>query len=79
MIISPEPTSLTDRASSVNPRVEKYRNHRSTGGIWLRLTKKLDRPVNYGRKQQVINLPSVCHEEQVAKRAQEDRDAAVSE
>lgn len=42
MIIRPDPTSLIESASSVYPRVEKYRSQRRTGGIWLILTKKLD-------------------------------------
>jgi len=32
-ICNPDPTSLIARASRVYPRVEKYLNHRKTGGI----------------------------------------------
>jgi hypothetical protein len=32
-ICNPDPTSLIASASSVYPRVEKYLNHRKTGGI----------------------------------------------
>ena len=38
-IISPDDTSFTVSASSAKPSVEKYRSHRRTGGMLLRLTK----------------------------------------
>lgn len=40
-ICNPDPTSLIASASSVYPRVEKYLNHRKTGGICAILTKNL--------------------------------------
>jgi hypothetical protein len=40
-IFNPDPTSFTDKASSMKPNVEKYLSHLRTGGMLLILTKKL--------------------------------------
>ena len=66
MIINPDPTSLTESASSVYPNVEKYRNHLKTGGIWLILTKNLSGELAQQTKSPFEDSsPSIGHQEEV--------------
>lgn len=84
MIFRPDPTSLTARASSENPSVEKYRSHRSTGGMFPRLTKKLKCQLQSSSSRtrgpdRAADIPGICHEEQVAQTGDEDGDSALPE
>jgi hypothetical protein len=55
-ICNPDPTSLIARASSVYPRVEKYLNHRRTGGIWAIFTKNLIYQLSLSLSLEVLSM-----------------------